>query len=156
MNGLNVNRLRESDKHFLWSLIGAIGIILFWRGLWNGIDSVEGVAGWSWLGTPALSLFIGLVILTFSGLIFQQFDPLGGLEKGVAKMLHSIQMHPKRKEFILTYYDNIMKKEMHCKAENIRRLEKNMLLIEEGGREIFIPLQRIRTVKRNNEIVWRL
>lgn len=148
--------LRESDKHFLWSLLGAVGIILFWRGLWGGIDALKGVPKWAWLGTPALSLFVGLVILTFSGLIFQQFDPLGGLEKGIAKMVHSIQTHPKKEEFSLTYYDKLKKKEVHVKAGSIKRFEKNILSIHEGGKEAFIPLHRIRSLKRNNEVIWRI
>jgi len=148
--------LRESDKHFLWSLLGAFGIILFWRGIWASIDAFGEIPGVEWLATPALSFFIGLVILTFSGLIFQQFDPLGGLEKGTITMLHNIHTHPRKKEFTVTYYDKLQKKEIHIKAENIKRFEKNVLGIHEGGREIFIPLHRVRAVHQKGKEVWRI
>jgi uncharacterized protein (UPF0248 family) len=147
--------LRESDKHFLWSLLGAIGIILFWRGLWNGIDTIEGVAHWGWLGTPALSLFIGLVILTFSGLIFQQFDPLGGLERGVINILHDIHANAKKDNYSIKYHDRIKKRDFMISAENIRRIEKNILSIEENGKEIFIPIHRIREVHKKGKIIWK-
>lgn len=148
--------MRESDKHFLWSLLGAIGIVLFWRGIWNGIDTIGEVQRWEWVATPALSLFIGLAILTFSGLIFREFDPLGGLEKGVAKALHALHEHPHRDEFTVTYYDQMNKKEYTVGGENIKRFEKNVLSVHEGERELFIPIHRIRAVHHKGKMVWRV
>lgn len=149
-------KMRESDKHFLWSLLGAIGIVLFWRGIWAGIDILWEIPGWEWVATPSLSLFIGLAILTFSGLIFREFDPLGGLEKGVATALHALHEHPNRSEFTVTYYDKLNKKEYTVGGENIKRFEKNVLSVHEGGRETFIPIHRIRAVHRKGKAVWRM
>ena len=148
--------LRESDKHFLWSLLGAIGIVLFWRGIWAGIDILWEIPGWEWMATPSLSFFLGLAILTFSGMIFREFDPLGGIEKGVIDALHKVQIHPQKSEFNIVYYDNVRKKDININADDIKNFEKSMLLIHEGGREVFIPLHRVKAIHRGGEIVWRM
>lgn len=64
--------LRETDKHFLLSMFIATGMILFWKGLWEGVGSLP-VLDNAWV-----DLFIGAVMLTLSGVIFSEFDPLGG------------------------------------------------------------------------------
>ena len=148
--------LRESDKHFLWSLLGAIGIVLFWRGIWSGIDLLGELPRWIWVSHPSLSLFVGLAILTFSGMIFREFDPLGGIEKGVTDALNKVQTHPQKKEFSIIYYDNVRKKDIHVNADDIKNLEKSMLLIHEGGREVFIPLHRVKAIHRGEKIIWRM
>jgi uncharacterized protein (UPF0248 family) len=147
---------RESDKHFLWSLLGALGIVLFWRGIWGGIDAMGEIPGWSWVATPALSLFIGLIILTFSGLIFSQFDPLGGVEKGAMQMMHHVHSHPRKKEFTITYFDEAQKKDVHINAKNLKRIDKNSLAIHEGGKEIFIPIHRVRAIHQNGKEIWKI
>ncbi|MBW2965082.1 DUF504 domain-containing protein [Candidatus Woesearchaeota archaeon] len=141
--------LRESDKHFLWSLFGAVGIILFWKGIW------EGVGGLPLLESGWVSLFVGLVILTFSGIIFREFDPLGGVEKGVMKILHSVHEHPQKHEFTIHYYDKIKKKNVEVSAKDIKRIEKNMLCIHEKDGEKFIPIHRVMAVHRKGEAIWK-
>ena len=149
-------QVRESDKHFLWSLLGAVGIILFWRGIWASIDVFWEISGWEWIATPALSLFLGLAVLTFSGLIFREFDPLGGLEKGVKDILHTIQTHPEKSDFKVIYYDNLKKKDVHIKADDIKSIEKNMLLIHEAGREVFIPIHKVKAIHKKDKVFWRM
>ena len=143
-------KLRESDRHFLWSIFGAAGIILFWKGIWEGIGSLP------LLENPWVSLFVGLVVLTFSGIIFREFDPLGGVEKGTLKILHHVHSHPKKKEFSIRYYDRVQKKEISVNAKHIRHIEKNMLAMHQKGREVFIPMHRIRAVHRKGEDIWRM
>jgi len=142
--------MSESDKHFLWSLAGATGVILFWKGIW------EGVGGLPIIASPWVSLFLGLVILTFSGLIFREFDPLGGIEKGVLKVLSDVQHHPKKHEFHIIYFDSIQKKNVKFMASDIRHIEKNSMSVHEKGREIFIPIHRVLEIHRNGEIVWKV
>lgn len=151
---LNLN-MRETDKHFLWSLLGAMGIILFWRGIWNGIDSLEGIQHWGWITHPSVSLFLGLSILTFSGLIFRD-DPLGGIEKGVMDVLHKIQFHPEKKHISVTYHDKLTKKDVHIRAEDIKQIDKNMLLVHSEGKESFVPIHRIKSIHKNNKVIWRM
>ncbi len=143
-------KLRETDRHFLLSLVAATGVILFWKGLWDGVGSL-----WI-LQSPWVDLFVGLAILTFSGLIFAQFDPLGGIEGGVMSAVQKIAVHPRKHEFIIKYYDNIQKKDIEISAKNIRQIEKNILSLHEKGKEIFIPLHRVKSIHRFGKTIWRL
>src|SRR3989344_925336 len=101
---------REQDKHFLWSLYAAASIILIWKGVWEGIYVLADAYAPA-LSNPFVFLFIGLAILTLSGLVFKEFDPLGGLEKAVSKVLHTVQVHPRRVDFQVKYFDKNKKKE---------------------------------------------
>ena len=84
--------LREQDKHFLWSLLAAMGIIFVWKGLWEGLYEIP------YLGDPWVALFVGLTMLTLSGLIFREFDPLGSLDKSVNKITTHVKNHPLKKK----------------------------------------------------------
>ena len=95
--------LREQDRHFLWSLYSAVAIIFIWKGLWEGIYEIP------YFGDPFVFLFIGLAMLTFSGVIFREFDPLGGLEKSIDKVLHLVYNHPHKEDFQIKYYDKSRK-----------------------------------------------
>lgn len=142
--------LRESDKHFLWSLYYAVGIILIWKGIWEGIGSLP------LLELPFVSLFVGLVMLTFSGLLMREFDPLGGLEKGVQNMMHGIHHHPQKEEFVISYFDSKKNKEVKIEAHKLKLIEKNVMSFHDKGKEVFIPMHRIRRIHRKGKEVWRL
>jgi len=146
---VSIYLLRESDKHFLWSLLGATGIIFFWRGIWEGFGALP------ILEEPFVSLFIGLAILTFSGIIFKEFDPLGGLEQGATKALNFVQAHPKRSEFTIKYYDKVRNRDVEFKAARIKHIEKNIIHIHDHGKEVFIPLHRVTVIHRKGEVIWR-
>lgn len=140
-------KLSETDRHFLWALFSAVGVILFWKGIWEGVGSLP------FLEVPFVSLFVGLVMLTFSGLIFREFDPLGGIEKGALKMLHEVHSHRRRKEFTLKYYDSIQRKVKEVKASNMKRIEKNIISLNLDGNEFFIPVHRVKAILRNGKVV---
>ena len=142
--------LREPDKHLLLSLLAATGIILFWRGMWEVADMLPVISH------PLASLVTGLVILAFSGIIFKEFDPLGGIEKSSLNVIHNIHTHPKKHEFTIRYYDKAKKEEVDISAKNIKSIEKNNIEIHIGRKEIIIPIHRVRSVHRNGHIVWRL
>lgn len=142
--------LSESDKHFALAMIGATGVILFWKGIWEGIGSLPIIEN-VWV-----SLFVGLVILTFSGILFKEFDVLGGLDKSITRTLHFVHSHPQRHQFTIQYYDKLQKKEKEIKAQDIIQIEKGTLAVHENGREIFLPFHRIRSVKKNSTIFWKL
>lgn len=145
-------KIREQDKHFLWSLFAAIGVIFVWKGLWEGIYEIP------YIGDPWVALFIGLTMLTFSGLIFREFDPLGGVEKSVKSTVEKIKKHPKKEDFLLKYYDKSTKKEMAVNAKDFKRMEENMLIFKHKTKkqEVFIPLQRITEIIHNGNTYWRL
>ena len=141
--------MRESDKHFLISMFAATGIIMFWKGIWEGVGSLP------LLENPWVSLFVGAVILTFSGIILKEFDPLGGLEKSVMKAISSVHTSPKKKEYTIKYYDKKQKKTRELSAENLKKVEKNVIILHVKGKEQFIPVHRIRSIHRKGKTVWK-
>jgi uncharacterized protein YxeA len=144
-------RLREQDKHFLMSLFVATGIIMLWKGIW------EGVGGLPFISNPWVSLFIGLAMLTLTGVIYNQFDPFGSLEKSVNKVMHDVHHHPQKHEFHIKYYDNIKKRHFTFQANRIEHIEKNFLVIrhENGKQELFIPIHRVVEVLHKGKSYWR-
>lgn len=144
--------LREQDKHFLWSLLAAAGVIFVWKGLWEGLYEIP------YFGDPWVALFVGLTMLTFSGIVFREFDPLGNIDKSVYKILRFVENHPEKRLFKIKYYDKIKKKEMIIEAEEIRRVEKGTLIIKdvEGNKEFFIPAHRVTEVIYKGKTYWRL
>ena len=98
--------LREQDKHFLSSLFWAISIIFVWKGLWEGIYSLPFFGDLRCPGnisletcTPLVFLFIGFAMLTFSGLIFKEFDPLGGGDKENTQKIQKVKTQPQKQQF---------------------------------------------------------
>lgn len=141
--------IREQDKHFIWSLLAATGIIFVWKGLWEGIYELP------YIGDSWVILFIGFALLTFSGLIFKEFDPMGSLDKSISKIIHHVKTHPKKHEFLVKYYDKIKKKDVLIKAGDIKKVEKGSLVIK-GRQDIFIPTHRIVEVIHKGKTYWRL
>lgn len=143
---------REQDKHFLWSIFVALGAILAWRGVWEGIYEIPYIAD------PWVFLFIGFAMLTFSGIIFKEFDPLGGVEKSVNRMIHHIHNHPKKEEFVVRYHDKEQKKNYSFGADKIKHIEKNTVVVEhpQGSKELFIPIHRITEVVHKGKTYWKL
>ncbi len=141
--------MREQDRHFVWSLYAAVAIIFLWKGIWDGIYYIP------YIGDPFVFLFIGLALLTFTGIIFKEFDPLGGVERAVTRMIHHVHHHPQKHEFAIKYSDKAQKKEKTIPAGAIRGVEKKMLVAELSGGETFIPLQRITEIQRRGETYWR-
>ena len=105
--------MREQDRHFLSSLVIALGIILVWKGLWEGLYEIP------YIGNSWVALFIGFALLTFSGLIFREFDPLGNVEKSIIKNINHVKNHPNKEEFHLQYRDRISKKKVLINARQI-------------------------------------
>jgi hypothetical protein len=57
------------SHHTLYAFLGGVGVIMFWHGLWEGLNVIyESGGALSFLGNPIVSMTIGLAILTFSGL----------------------------------------------------------------------------------------
>lgn len=62
------DRIRISLSHYPipYAFIGGIGVILFWRGIWETADLFP------WFSAP-LSILIGLIILLLTGLLVSFF-----------------------------------------------------------------------------------
>ena len=145
--------LREQDKHFLWSLFVAIGVIFVWKGLWEGLYEIP------YLGDSWVALSLGLSMLTFSGLIFKEFDPLGNLDKSIKKMLRIVVSHPHRQQFKLKYHDEHLKKDILINASEIASIEKQSIILKRGKgvkQEFFIPGHRVTEIVHQGKTFWRL
>jgi len=151
--------LREQDKHFLASLYIAVGVVFTWKGLWDGSYAVFGFFPViPEASIPWILLFLGFSMLTVSSLIFNEFDPLGGIKRGVTKTLHSLQARQDKKNFSLHYYDEAQKKEQSIPASLIKKIEKDALVVvmPHEKKELFIPLHRIKEIRYKGERYWRL
>jgi hypothetical protein len=58
-------RRRLSNYPFSYALIGGIGIVLFWRGIWHIADDINMASG--------ISLVIGTIILVSTGIFVSEF-----------------------------------------------------------------------------------
>lgn len=145
--------MREQDKHFLWSLFVGVSVILMWKGIWDGLYEIPYIGE-----SPWIYLFIGFAMLTFSGVIFKEFDPLGGLDKATLKMMHFVHGHPHKKDFQIKYYDKSLKKEVVVDAANLKGIEKQSLLIEDTKKkqEVFVPMHRVTEVIQRGKSYWRM
>ncbi|MDO8656621.1 MAG: hypothetical protein Q7K45_05260 [Nanoarchaeota archaeon] len=152
--------LREQDKHFLWSLYAVVSIIFVWKGLWEGVYALPYICEYrnSAICDPFVFLFIGFTMLTLSGAIFKEFDPLGGVEAAVNKIIHFVQNHPRKAEFDITYHDKNQKKDITVNAEFLKGMEKGVIVIEDQVKkqEFFIPIHRIKEILQNGKVYWRL
>ena len=59
-------RIKLSHSPILYSLVGAVGIILLWKGVWEVAEHVPLLHGWG-------SIFAGVMILLLSGLLVSFF-----------------------------------------------------------------------------------
>ncbi len=141
--------IREQDRHFLLSIFGGTGLILFWRGVWELPMQIPHN------DLPWISLFIGLTILTLTGLVYKEFDPLGGFEKTLQRKFKSIQLSPYKKEFSFIYEDPETNLNTAFSAEKLQSVESNYLVFEIDKTEIFIPFKTITEIRRNNEEYWK-
>lgn len=138
-------------RGYFWGLFGVLGIVLFWAGIWDGIG------GLPYISTPWISLAVGLALLSFSGLILKEFNPLSGMEKSANTVLHKVHRHPRKHEFHIKYFDKIKKEYILIKGDKLRGIEKETFLVlkEENGREIFIPMHRITEVLHQGKSYWK-
>ena len=104
---------------------------------------------------PWVFLFIGFAILTFSGLIFREFDPLGSLEVAVSRKIRKVYTHPKKQEFKIKYKDQLKKGEITISAGDIKKIERGSLILK-GQKEVFIPAHRIVEIIHKGKIYWKL
>ncbi len=61
---LDIKRLRLHHK-ILFTIIGVVGVILIWRGVWEIVDGV------AIINNPYLSFVVGLVLVVASGIFFR-------------------------------------------------------------------------------------
>ncbi|MBU0470360.1 MAG: DUF504 domain-containing protein [Nanoarchaeota archaeon] len=140
----------EKIKKYFWYLFGVMGVVFFWAGVWDGIGTL------SYLQNPLISLIVGLVMLSLSGLIFKGTSPFWEKGDPVGAVLHKVHTHPKKHEFHIKYYDKIKKKLILLEAKKIKNIEKDTLVfLEKGKKEVFIPFHRVEEILHKNKTHWK-
>lgn len=70
------DRIREHLSHYpiLYTFIGGVAIVLFWRGVWHTADILQSRGGWlGWLFYEPTNLLIVVIILLATGLFVSYF-----------------------------------------------------------------------------------
>lgn len=151
MLNLKSFRITDWDKRYFAALFVVIGVIIFWRGVWDTLYEIP------IMNNPYVSLFIGLAVITFSGVIFSEFDPLKARMERTLDILHTIVRHKgsKKKKYLLKYYDIIAKKHIEIPHDKIHKVERTYIIVEEKGKEIFIPIHRLEEIYDGRKIIWK-
>lgn len=138
-------------KSYFWYLLGIIGVVFFWAGVWDGLGNL------SYLQNPLISFLVGLVILTLSGLFFKGLDVFGKTKKTAYSFIRKIKKHKNKHEFDIKYYDKMKKKQVSINAKKFKKIEKDsfMVLTDKSGKEVFIPLHRIKEVAHKGKTHWK-
>ena len=141
---------REDMQRYFWYFFGVLGVVLFWAGVWDGIGNL------SFLKNPFFSLILGLSLLCLGGII-RKTDNIDQQELLAHKVLREIHHHPQKHEFHVKYLDKFRKEEVIIAAQQLQRIEKGFLvLLEKGGKELFIPIHRVTEVLHRGKIFKKL
>jgi len=135
----------EKVGKYFWSFFGVIGIVLLWAGIWDGIGSLP------FISNPLISLIVGICMLSFSGLLVKEFNPLNSSEGQKLAMFNHITRHPLKHEFHAQYYDNVQKKHLTVHGHHLQGVEKDTyLVLHENNKEVFVPIRRIKKIYHKN------
>lgn len=142
--------ISATDKRYLAALIVLTGVIMFWSGLSNLIAIIPIVKN------PFVSLFLGLLIITLTGAIFREFDPITQQIANTMEVLTEVLSRKNVHEnYDIHYFDEASKMTRKIKRRDIKRLEHNFLILEEKGKEIFIPVHRVHKIMKNGRVIWK-
>ena len=140
----------EQIKLYLWYLVGVMGVVFFWAGVWDGLGSLP------YLSNPWISLLVGLAMFTLSGVLFKDVAPFWGTKKTVHSILHHVRTHAQPHQFHIQYHDKLTKKDVFLRGDKLHKIEKDfMIILDEGKKEIFVPVHRIRAVLHKGKHYWK-
>ncbi len=147
---MKLYQLREEDRQFLYSLLYATGIILFWRGVWEVSYELP------LLRNVYFALFVGLFILTITGYMYREFDPFSRRLHKIGRLLHDVVSLSKRGvPHEIYYYDEVGKHHHKILPHKIKKIEHDFIIFEEKGHEVFIPVHRITRIHKGKEVIWK-
>ena len=120
-----------SHRPILYAIIGGIGVVIFWRGVWHSVDFVmdsffatsitnSTTSGGFWLDGP-ISLVLGIIILLMTGVLVSNFIGNEIIISGV------------RKEKKLT---EKAEHEIQSEFEELQSIKKEMARMEQKIEEI--------------------
>jgi len=140
----------ETLKRYFWAWFGAVAVIAFWAGIWDGPGYLP------YLENPWISLGVGAIMLISSGYLFKEFDPLEEMEQNVVTMARKVHKHQKKHEFHFKFHDHLLKKDILYEAKHLKAIEKGFLVfVGKEGKEIFVPAHRIKEVLHKMNSYWK-
>ncbi len=141
----------ERDKRYFVALVVFTGVILYWRGVWDVTYELP------LLSNNYVCIFLGLVVITLTGVVFAEFDPLAARMEQTLDVLHTLVRHKenKNKGYTIKYYDQLAKKHVELPHHKIDKIEREFVVIKEGKKEIFIPVHRIEEIKEKGKSIWK-
>ncbi len=143
-------RLRDEDRQFLYALLYGIGIVLFWRGVWEISYEIP------LLKNVYFAMFVGLFIITVTGFMYREFDVFSARFRRISKIVHDIVGLSKRgQEHHIYYYDELGKHDHKIHAATVKKIEHEFLVVDEDGHERFIPISRIIKIHKGNQVIWK-
>ena len=128
-----------SRRPMLYALVGGIGVVLFWRGIWHTADAVAGL----FLAMPnergatilfdfmdgIVSLIVGFALLVSTGLFVSDFIGTEVISKGLTgeeKLTKKVEGEEEAEESTLNKIHN----EMHGISKRLKKIEQKSNLIE--------------------------
>jgi len=136
-------------KQYLWYLLGILGVVLFWAGMWDGIGNL------SYLSNPLISLGAGVILLSCSKYLFPDNVPFLREKHPAEEIVKSIHQHPQKHLFHLKYDDHIQNKEMLINAKDIYKIEKEFVIFKTLEGELFLPLRRVKEILHQGKLHWK-
>ncbi|MDP3990243.1 MAG: RNA repair domain-containing protein [archaeon] len=137
-------------KRAFWFLFGVLGVVFFWTGVWDGIGNL-----W-YLENPLVSLLVGIFLLGISKFILRGADPFwGGEENKVIRAVQKVKRHKKNHEFDIKFKDKTKHRTQSIKASKLKDIEKGFMVLVEEGKEMFIPVHKVKEITRNGKTHWK-
>ena len=139
----------EDLKQYFWYIFGVMGVVFFWSGTWDGLGNLGP------LENSIVSFMVGAILLSLSGLIFKDANPLWEPEKAVKTEAKKVHRHPLKREFHFKYQDHEKNKELLIHAGKLKRIEKEFLVFLDQGKEVFVPLHRVTEILHKGKTHWK-
>ena len=75
----------------------------------------------------------------------------------ITDLLNKIKWDKREKpeDYEIFYFDRILKKLIGLPYKEIKKIEQGAMVIKKDGKEVEIPLHRIRQVKKKGVVVWK-
>lgn len=75
----------------------------------------------------------------------------------IKDLLNKIKWDKREKpeDYSLFYFDRISKELIKIDYTDIKSFEDNFIVAEKNNEEVYIPMHRIKEVRKNNIIVWK-
>lgn len=61
----------------------------------------------------------------------------------------------KPEDYVFYYFDRVENKLKELRYDEIKRIEGNFVVVERDGKEVEIPLHRVREVRKKGKVVWK-